>query len=304
MQANVVTAKKKRRAVSSDDVFNVFMTFIAIFWLFIVLYPLVYIVSCSFSSGTAVSTGQVLLWPVDPSIEGYRIVFSHKAVWTGYANTVFYTVFGSVISVIVTMCMAYPLSRRDFTGRKVIMTLIIITMFFGGGLIPSYILVSQLHLTNTRLVILILGALSTGHMIMMRTYFQSSIPGELLEAAKMDGISDFGYLVKVVIPLSKPIISVILLYSVVAQWNSYFIPLIYLNDRELFPLQLILREILNASRVDATQIADSEVLAGIANNVETMKYALVVVATVPMLILYPFVQKFFEKGVMIGSLKG
>ena len=297
-------AVKRKKSTSSDDVFNAILVAIVILWLAIVLYPLIYIVSCSFSSGAAVSGGKVLLWPVEPGIGGYKIVFSHKAVWSGYANTIFYTVFGSIISLIVTMLMAYPLSRRDFSGRKIIMTLVIITMFFGGGLIPSYILVSGLGLTNTRAIILILGALSTGHMIVMRTFFQNSIPHDLLEAAKLDGISDFGYLLKVVIPLSKPVISVILLYCVVAQWNSYFVPLIYLRDRELFPLQLILQEILSATRVDATQISDSSVLAGIASQVDAMKYSLVVVATVPMLILYPFVQKFFEKGVMIGSLKG
>ena len=297
-------AVKRKKSTSSDDVFNAILVAIVILWLAIVLYPLIYIVSCSFSSGSAVSGGKVLLWPVEPGIGGYKIVFSHKAVWSGYANTIFYTVFGSIISLIVTMLMAYPLSRRDFSGRKIIMTLVIITMFFGGGLIPSYILVSGLGLTNTRAIILILGALSTGHMIVMRTFFQNSIPHDLLEAAKLDGISDFGYLLKVVIPLSKPVISVILLYCVVAQWNSYFVPLIYLRDRELFPLQLILQEILSATRVDATQISDSSVLAGIASQVDAMKYSLVVVATVPMLIIYPFVQKFFEKGVMIGSLKG
>lgn len=290
--------------MSSDDVFNAVLVAIVLLWLVIVLYPLIYIVSCSFSSGTAVSTGKVLLWPVEPGIGGYKIVFSHKAVWSGYANTIFYTVFGSVIHLIVTMLMAYPLSRRDFSGRKVIMTLVIITMFFSGGLIPTYILVSGLGLTNTRVVILILGAVSTGNMIVMRTFFQNSIPYDLLEAAKLDGISDFGYLLKVVIPLSKPVISVILLYCVVGLWNSYFVPLIYLRDRELFPLQLILQEILSATRIDATQISDSEVLAGIASQVDAMKYSLVVVATVPMLVIYPFVQKFFEKGVMIGSLKG
>ncbi|MBQ9392636.1 MAG: carbohydrate ABC transporter permease [Oscillospiraceae bacterium] len=299
-----IAVKKRKKPISSDDVFNVILTAIAVIWLIIVLYPLIYIVSCSFSSGTAVSTGRVLLWPVEPSLGGYKIVFSHRAVWSGYANTIFYTVFGSIISLIVTMLMAYPLSRRDFTGRGVIMTLVIITMFFGGGLIPSYILVSGLGLTNTRAVMLILGALGTGNMIVMRTFFQSSIPVDLLEAAKLDGISDFGYLIKIVIPLSKPVISVILLYCVVGQWNAYFTPLIYLRDRELFPLQLILQEILSATRIDATQIADSEVLAGIANQVDAMKYSLVVVATVPMLVIYPFVQKFFEKGVMIGSLKG
>ncbi|MBR6270573.1 MAG: carbohydrate ABC transporter permease [Lachnospiraceae bacterium] len=295
---------KKKKKINSDNVFNMVLVALVVLWVLIVIYPLIYVVSSSFSSGNAIATGKVILWPVDFNIEGYKIVFSHKAIWQAYGNTLFYTVVGSLISLVVTMFMAYPLSRKTFTGRKVIMTMCVITMFFGGGLIPTYILVSDLGLTNTRAVILILGALNLSNMIIMRTYFKNNIPEELFEAAKLDGISDFGYFTKIVLPLSKPVLAVILLYCIVAHWNSYFIPLIYLNDRELFPLQLVLREILNASRVDASQIADSEVLAGIANSVEVMKYALVVVSTVPMLILYPFVQKFFKKGIMIGSLKG
>ena len=304
MQYTDLTNKKRKKIVSSDDVFNVGITAIAIVWLLIVLYPLVYIVSSSFSSGTAVTNGKVLLWPVDLSIDGYRIVFAHKAVWSGYANTFFYTVVGSIVAVIMVMLMAYPLSRKDFIGRKPIMTLIIVTMFFSGGLIPTYILVSQMHLTNTRAVVIILGAFSTTHMIMMRTYFQSSIPGDLLEAAKLDGISDLGYLWRIIVPLSKPIVSVILLYEIVGFWNSYFTPLIYIRDREMYPLQIILREILSSATVDASDLTDASLAANLANQAEAMKYSLVVVATVPMLALYPFVQKFFEKGVMIGSLKG
>ena len=295
---------RKTKKLDSDGIFNVFLAAIAILWLLIVLYPLVFIVACSFSSGTAVSTGQVLLWPVNFSLEGYKVVFSHRAVWQAYGNTVIYTVLGSIVSLVVTTLMAYPLSRRNFTGRGPIMTLCIITMFFSGGLIPTYVLISQLGLTNTRTVIIILGALNIHNMIVMRTYFRANIPEDLFEAAKIDGISDFGYFTKIVLPLSKPVLAVILLYCIVAHWNSFFVPLIYLNDRELYPLQLVLREILNASRIDASQIADSEVLAGVANQVEVMKYSLVVVSTVPMMILYPFVQKFFKKGIMIGSLKG
>ncbi|MBQ7247252.1 MAG: carbohydrate ABC transporter permease [Lachnospiraceae bacterium] len=296
--------KNKKRKNNSDDIFNAVLVVIAVLWLIIVLYPLIYIVSCSFSSGNAVSTGQVLLWPVDPSLEGYKVVFSHKAIWQAYGNTFFYTVFGSLISLTVTMLMAYPLSRRSFSGRRILMTLCVITMFFGGGLIPTYVLISQLGLTNTRTIILILGALNMSNMIVMRTYFMNSIPEDLMEAAKLDGISDFGYFLKIVLPLSKPVLAVILLYCIVAQWNAYFVPLIYLNDRELYPLQLVLREILAATQIDASQISDQDILAGIASQVDVMKYALVVVATVPMMILYPFVQKFFKKGIMIGSLKG
>lgn len=296
--------RKSKKSISSDRAFNSVLMVLVIGWLIIVMYPLIYVLSSSLSSGVAVTTGQVLLWPVDFSLNGYRIVFSNKAVWTGYANTIFYTVFGSIISLIVTILMAYPLSRKRFTGRRIIMGLVLVTMFFSGGLIPTYILVSSLGLVNTRAAMLILGAFGVHNMIVMRTYFQTSIPEELLEAGKLDGISDVGYLLRIVLPLSKPVISVILLYCVVGHWNSYFTPLIYLRDRDLYPLQLILREILNATRVDASQFSDPEVVAMVSGQAETMKFALVVVATVPMLILYPFVQKFFEKGVMIGSLKG
>lgn len=298
------TSNNRIKRSGSDKMFNTILMIMVTAFLVIVLYPLIYIVSCSISSGNAVTTGQVLLWPVDISFTGYEIVFSHKAVWTGYANTILYTVVGSAINLVMTIMAAYPLSRRDFSGRNAITMFYTVPLFFGGGLIPSYILVSNLHLTNTRWAMIILGALNLSHMIIMRTFFQSSIPLELLESAKMDGISDLGYLMKIVIPLSKASISVITLYSVVGHWNAYFMPMIYLRDRELYPLQLVLREILSATSVDASMIQDSQLLSQLIGQADVMKYALIVVATVPMLVLYPFVQKFFEKGVMIGSVKG
>ena len=299
--------KKKTKRIKenfSDRTFNTILLVICTFFLLLVLYPLIYIVSSSFSSGSAVTAGKVLLWPVDVSVTGYEIVFKNQAVWNGYKNTIIYTVLGSILHVVMTILIAYPLSRKTYWARGLMTTLFTIPMFVGGGLIPSYILVSNMNLVNTRIWMVISGAVAIGHVIIMRTFFQSSIPEELLESAKLDGISDIGYLMKMVIPLSKASISVIMLYTMVDHWNSYFTAMIYLRDRELYPLQLVLREILNASKIDATQITDSEVIAKLSGAADVMKYALIVVSTVPMLILYPFVQKFFEKGVMIGSVKG
>jgi multiple sugar transport system permease protein/putative aldouronate transport system permease protein len=294
----------RKRKLSSDRAFNTLLLIIVTTFLLLVLYPLIYIVSCSFSSGTAVTTGRVLLWPVDFSLVGYEIVFSHKAVWTGYANTIFYTVVGTILNLFLTILVAYPLARRNFQGKKFFDIYFMIPMFFGGGLIPTYILMSNLGLTDNRWVLIVSGALNIYNMVLMRTYFQNSIPLELLESAKMDGISDAGYLLKVVLPLAKAIISVITLYYVVAHWNSYFTGMIYLRNRDLFPLQLVLREILNASKIDSTMIQDAAVLAKLSGAADVMKFALIIVATVPMLVIYPFIQKFFEKGIMVGSGKG
>lgn len=288
----------------SDQTFNTILMIICTVFLILVLYPLIYIVSSSFSSGTAVTAGRVLLWPVEFSLTGYEIVFKNVAIWRGYMNTIYYTALGSLIHLIMTILVAYPLSRKTYSARNIMTTIFTIPMFFGGGLIPTYILISNLGLTNTRLWMILSGAVGMSHVIIMRTFFQSSIPGELLESAKLDGVSDIGYLLRIVLPLSKASISVILLYTMVAHWNSYFIAMIYLRDRQLYPLQLVLREILSAAKIDATNFTDAEVVAKLAGAADVMKYALIVVSTVPMLILYPFVQKFFEKGVMMGSVKG
>ena len=295
---------KKLNNSMSDRSFNTLLTVIATVWLVIVAYPCIYVISSSFSSGTAVSNGQVLLWPVDFSLTGYELVFKYNMVWTGYANTILYAGLGTVIHLIFTICGAYPLSRKNYHMKSFIQKFLTVSMLFGGGLIPTYIVVSSLGLVNTRTWMIIGGAVSISHLIIMRTFFQSNIPYELLESAKMDGISDIGYLLKIVIPLSKASISVILLYALVGKWNSYFSPMIYLRDRNLFPLQLVVREILNAAKVDQSNVADAEVLEKFANAADQMKYSLILVSTLPMLILYPCLQKFFQKGVMIGSIKG
>ena len=270
----------------------------------VIAYPLVYVVSCSFSSGNAVSAGRVLLWPVEFSLTGYRIVFNYKQVWTGYYNTIFYTVTATALNVVLTTMAAYPLSRKNFQGRKLCMTLFMVTMFFSGGIIPSYILKTQLHIVNTRWAILLTGSISVYNMVVMRTFFQNSIPGDLLEAARLDGISDIGYLLRIVIPLSKAVFAVITLYYAVAHWNSYFNAMMYLRDRNLYPLQLVLRDILNAANVDLSQISDPEILRQLSGASDVMRYSLIVISTVPMMAAYPIVQKYFKQGVMIGSVKG
>ena len=297
-------AKTINRRGMSDKTFDAIVMAIMIAFLIIVLYPLIYVLSSSFSSGTAVTTGRVLLWPVDFSVEGYRIVFSNKQVWVGYANTIFYTVTATLFGLISIILTAYPVSRKGFQWRDFYAWYFIIPMYIGGGIIPTYIWMTDLGLVNTRTFMIISGAVGMSNVILMRTYFQSSIPNELLESAKMDGISDMGYLMKIVLPLSKAVVSVVTLYLIVGEWNSYFTGMIYLRDESKWPLQLVLRQILNTSTMNAQNVQDAQLLAEMSAQADVMKYALIVVSAVPMLILYPFVQKFFEKGVMIGSVKG
>lgn len=294
----------KKRLGMSDRMFDILVTVFVSIWLVVVLYPLIYVVSSSFSSGEAVTTGKVLLWPVEFSLTGYELVFKNQKVWTGYANTIFYTIVMTIINVVYTTMMAYVLSRKDFQARKLFTTLYLIPMWFGGGMIPKYVLMASMGLTNSRWGYIIMTGIGISNMIIMRTYFQSSIPAEMMEAAKVDGITDIGYLLKIALPLAKPVISVITLYYLVGHWNDYFGPLIYLRAEELQPLQLILRGLLASAKVDTSAMTDLSAVAKISGAEDVMKYSLIVVSTLPMLILYPFVQKFFDKGVMMGSLKG
>ena len=288
----------------SDKALNVIVSSVMIVFVILILYPLIFILSSSFSSGAAVTSGQVLLWPVEPTVAGYKIVFKNQDVWTGYKNTLIYTGLGTLLNVITTILAAYPLSRKDLPCKGFYMTLFMIPMFFSGGLIPTYLMMSQLHLVNTRWAMILPGLVSIYNMIVMRTFFQNSIPGELLEAGKVDGITDIGYLTKILLPLSKASIAVITLYYAVGHWNAYFNALIYVRDKNKQPLQLILRKIMTSTSLEATQGLDPEVIAEIQQSVDVMKYAMIVVVTVPILVIYPLVQKYFEKGVMVGSVKG
>ena len=296
---------KIKRNRSWDDKLLYASTDIILFLLLLVVgYPIVYVLSCSFSSGVAVSSGQVLLWPVDFSLQGYEIIFNYKSVWVGFGNTIFYTVVGTIVNMILSVLVAYPLSRSNYQGRKIVTALFTFTMMFHAGLIPTYLLMSDLHLTNTRWALILVGAISTYNMIIIRTYFKNSIPSELIEAARIDGCSELRTLWSVVLPLSKSVLAVVTLYYAVSHWNSYFTAMVYLRDRDLQPLQMVLRDILNASKIDLTQIDDPALIAQMTGTADLIKYSLIVVSSAPIIAAYPFVQKFFKKGVMIGSVKG
>ena len=270
---------------------------VIILFLLVILYPIIFIISASFSEGSEVQLGRVYLWPVKPTLEGYRAVFSHRNIMTGYRNTILYTLGGTLINVVVTVLCAYPLSRRDMPMRGFFVFLFVFTMFFGGGLIPTYLLVNSLGMVNTFWALLIPGAMSVYNMIITRTFFQNGVPHELLE-------SDARYFFSILLPLSQAVISVISLYYAVAHWNSYFSALIYIRDKQLQPLQLILRSILLSTRVSLNEFEDPDLLEGKIGLEFLVKFALIVVSSAPIMCLYPFVQKFFAKGVMLGSVKG
>jgi putative aldouronate transport system permease protein len=270
----------------------------------VVVYPLIFILSSSFSSPQAVTGGRVWLWPVDFSLMGYKVIFSNPAILTGYINSFIYTVLGVMINIIMTVAIAYPLSKSTFVGRNVIMMILVFTILFSGGLIPTYLTVKAVGILNTRWAMLLPGALAVFQVIVARTFFQSTIPKELGEAAELDGCSDIGFLWRVVLPLSKAILAVLILFYAVGNWNAYFDALIYLKSPELYPLQIILRNILILNSIDASSLVDANQMAARQGLRDLLKFSLIVVATVPILCIYPFVQKFFVQGIMIGSIKG
>lgn len=269
----------------------------------IVLLPLVNVLACSFSSASAVNSGKVYLWPMDFSLEGYQKVFVYPNILRSYANTFFYTIAGTAINIVMTILAAYPLSRRGLPFKGFIMFLFTFTMMFSGGMIPNYLVMRSLGLTNTRWAMLLPGAISVYNMIIARTFMQS-IPDDLREAAYLDGCSDIRYLTSIVIPLSITMLSVLTLYYAVSHWNAYFNAFLYLIDRNLLPLQVMLREVLLSSQIKADSVMDGETAAALAGMSDLLKYSLIVVASAPILCLYPFIQKYFVKGVMLGSLKG
>lgn len=294
-----------RPKLSTDDrVFYTVSYVIVIFLTLIVLYPLVYILSCSFSSANAVSTGQVVLWPVEPSLMGYQRVFENARVWTGYRNTILYTVLGTLINVSITLICAYPLARKKLPHRGFFTFLFTFTMLFSGGMIPSYLVMRDLGILNTVWVMVLPGALGISQMIVTRTFINSTIPDDLLEAAQIDGCSDIRFFFEFVLPLSKAVIAVIAMQYAIGHWNSYFGAFIYLSDSDKYPLQIFLRQILVMNQIDLSEVADPESAIAMQGMADLLKYSLIVVATVPILCVYPFIQKYFVKGIMIGSLKG
>ncbi len=272
--------------------------------LLVVALPLVYIVSASFSDPQAVISNQVWLWPVRPTLRGYEAVFKNKNILTGFGNSLYYMVVGTALNLVMTVLCAYPLSRKEFTARNKVAMIFVFTMYFSGGLIPSYMLVNRLGLLNTRWAMLIPTAMSTYNMIICRTYFVNSIPDELYEAGQLDGCTPFQYLIQVVVPLSKPILAVLALYYGVSRWNSYFDAMIYLKSQALQPLQVVLRDILILNQIDFTMMSDASAIAKMRGLTDLLKYSTIVVASLPVLCMYPFVQKYFVKGVMIGAVKG
>lgn len=306
--------KSKRNArntftYSSDRLFDFIVNVILIIILIITIYPLYFIVIASLSDPDAVNTGSMLLYPIGTkgkllNFEGYGRVFRDNRIWRGYYNTIIYTFFGTIAGVAATILAGYSISRKDLIGKGFITRIFVFTMYFGGGLIPTYMVVDKLHLINTPLVMIILGSVSVYNIIIAKSFFQSTIPAELQEAAFIDGCGNGRFFLKIVIPLSKSIIAVLTLYYAVGHWNAFFNALIYLNNEKLYPLQLILRDILIASQMLVSNETDMESIGEAQRIAESLKYAVIIVSTLPVLIIYPFLQKYFVKGVMIGSIKG
>jgi putative aldouronate transport system permease protein len=297
------SATKKIREPFRDRVLLVVVTVMLAVVLALVLLPLIYIVASSFSSASAVSAGRVGFWPVDFSLRAYQVALANPQVLQGYYNSLIYAVAGTLISVTLTVAIAYPLSRKTFFGRNVLMTLLIFTMLFSGGLIPTYMVVQDLGMLNTRWALLIPNAIGVWQVIIARTFFANSIPDDLYEAAMIDGASELRYLWSVVLPLSKPLLAVLALMYAIFQWNTYFDALIYLKDPDLYPLQIVLRNMLilnqrGVGATDAAQLLEQQQLANV------LKYALIVVSSLPVLLIYPFIARHFTKGVMVGAVKG
>lgn len=290
---------------TGEKILDGFILIAVILILFIFLYPLIFVLFASFSDPRLIYESPLLIWPKGFNITSYIEVFKNTEIWIAFKNTIIYTTVGTIINIVMTILGAYPLSRDRFYGKNVITFFIVLTMFFSGGLIPLYLVNQQLGLMNTMWALVLPPAISVFNLVIMRTYFQTNLPKEVEESAFMDGASEFQLLYKIVLPLSTPIVAVLILFYGVAHWNSYFEALIYLTDRGKFPLQLILREILVQNSME--QMLETTVDAGYADRMiekQSLKYAVVIVSTLPLLILYPLLSKFFEKGIMVGSLKG
>ena len=291
------------KILHSDLAFDTIVNAIGAAIVLIVLVPLIFVIAASFSDPDLVIRGEVLLWPKGFTTKVYTMVFENEDIWRGFINSCFYTVAGTTISVVLTILAAYPLSRGNFQGRNIFMMLILFTMYFNGGMIPTYLLVRNLGMYNTVWALLIPAALSTYNLIVAKTFFENSIPGELYEAGTLDGCNNMQMLLRIVLPLSKAILAVLVLYYAVDIWNAYFDALIYIRDEDMHPLQIVLRNILLLGQTEQMGTND----AGMAEKVkmaEAVKYSAIVVSSIPMLLIYPFVQKYFVKGVMIGAVKG
>lgn len=289
----------------NDIVFRLILFVLCVLIFLMIAYPLYFIIIASVSDSTLVSTGKVLFFPKGVSLFGYQEIFKDSRIWVGYRNTIVYTLLGTFVNLLFTLPAAYVLSRKEFVARRALMLMFVITLFFNGGLIPTYLLIKGLHLTNTMWVFILPFSVNVFNLIIARTFFETSLPSELYEAAAMDGCSHFKFFIQVALPLSKALISVIGLYYLVAHWNDFFTALIYIRKNELQPLQIILRDILLSNQVFAGGAGVGGDAGGYAQRyADQIKYGVIIVSTLPVLILYPFIQKYFEKGVLIGSIKG
>lgn len=293
----------------ADKIFLIFVYVFLAISLLIVLYPLIYIISASISNPHLVNSGEMWLLPKGITFEGYRTLLGNSSIWRGYLNTIYYTVLGTSINLLVTLPCAYALSREDFYGRRAFTNFMLVTMFLSGGLIPSYLLIRSLGMLNTVWALVIPGAVSVYNVVVTRTFFQSTFPREMEEAAIVDGCSDFRLFMQIVLPLSTPIIAVMALFYGVGHWNSFFNALIYLSDRSMYPLQMILREILILQDMSSNTV--NNVTSEMANMLyskqqlaQVIKYGVMIVSSLPVIIVYPFLQKYFVKGMMVGSIKG
>ncbi len=296
------TRKRMKLGMSDRVILGVGYTLLGLFVL-VIFVPLVYVVMASFMDPNVLNNQGISFRFQDWTLDAYRRVLENEMIWRGFGNSLFYSVAFAFISVLVTLLAAYPMSRKEFVGRNFFNVIFIITMFFGGGLIPTFILINNLHLVNTVWAILLPGSFNVWNMILARTYYQS-IPGELREASELDGASEVQHFFKIMLPVCKPIIAVLALWSFVGMWNSYFDAMIYLNDANLQPLQLVLRSILVQNTPQPGMIADIQSTAEMSKVAELLKYATIVVSSLPLLIMYPFFQKYFDQGIMVGSVKG
>lgn len=296
------------KRTKSDVVFDWINNVIMVISLIVVAYPLIFVVSASFSNPSDVQNGNMWLFPVNFTLEGYKTLFRTSDIWVGYKNTIIYTVFGTIINLIFTVSCGYAMSRKDFLIRGFLTKMFSVTMFFSGGMIPTYLLMKNLHFLNTVWSMIIPGAVSVYNMIMCKTFFQTNIPDELLEASMVDGCGDFRFFVQMVIPLSGSLIAVMVLLFAVGHWNTYFNGLIYLTERSRFSLQMVLQEILvnqNMSQVDSS-LSTLNVTEELRRQqlADSIKYGVILVGSLPVLLLYPLIQRHFVKGMMMGSIKG
>lgn len=292
---------KSIRKMNSDRLTLIFLYLILAVIGVIMLYPIILVVSCSFSNPRYVMQGDVLFLPIEPTLRSFVNVLKEERIVTGFLNTVCYTLLGTTINLVLTVCAAYPLSRKDLVGRSIFLKIMLFTMFFSGGMIPLYLVVRSLHMINTVWALVLPTAISTYNVIVMRTFFESSIPQELHECAQIDSCGNIRFLLQIVLPLSLPILTIITMFYAVDHWNGFYAALMYLSKKEMYPLQLVLREIILAA---SSTMTDAAGLTDQLYDVEGIKYAAIVVSSLPMIIAYPFMQKYFEKGVMLGAIKG